>query len=136
YQFMERDELLSFEEITRLVRIGVGLGVQKVRLTGGEPLLRRGIEELIAQLAEIRTPEGERLDLAMTTNGSALPVKAEALKKAGLNRVTVSVDSLDNEQFMALNDVRFPVHRVLKGIDAAEDAGLGPVKINTVVKRS
>ncbi|MGO1183638.1 MAG: GTP 3',8-cyclase MoaA [Micrococcaceae bacterium] len=136
YQFLERDELLSFEEITRLVRIGIRLGVRKVRLTGGEPLLRRGIEELIAQLAELRTLDGAPLDLALTTNGSALAVKAQALKEAGLTRVTVSLDSLDNEKFMSLNDVKFPVERVLKGIAAAEEAGLGPVKINTVVKRS
>jgi len=136
YQFLEREELLTFEEITRLARIGAGLGVRKVRLTGGEPLLRKGIETLIAMLAEIRTPDGSPLDLALTTNGSALAVKAQALKDAGLNRVTVSIDSLDNEKFMAMNDVRFPVTRVLEGLEAAQQVGLGPIKVNAVVKRS
>lgn len=136
YQFFEREELLTFEEITRVARIGAGLGVEKIRLTGGEPLLRRGIEGLIAMLAEIRTPEGRALDLALTTNGSALPVKAAALQAAGLNRVTVSLDSLDDERFQAINDVRFPVARVLDGIAAADAAGLGPVKVNAVIKRS
>jgi len=136
YQFMEREELLSFEEITRLATIGVGLGVTKLRLTGGEPLLRRGIEDLVERLAELRTPDGRALDLALTTNGSALPVKAEALKAAGLTRVTVSLDSLDDERFQAINDVRFPVARVLDGIRAAQEAGLGPVKVNAVIKRS
>lgn len=136
YQFLDRKELLSFEEITRVARIATGLGVRKLRLTGGEPLLRRGIEELIGMLAELRTLDGQPLDLALTTNGSALPVKAEALKAAGLGRVTVSLDSLDEERFQAINDVRFPVSRVLDGIAAADAAGLGPVKINTVVKRS
>ena len=135
YQFLERAELLSFEEITRVARIAVGLGVTKLRLTGGEPLLRRGIEDLIAQLAELRTPSGRALDLALTTNGSALPVKAESLRAAGLRRVTVSLDSLHEERFQAINDVRFPVSRVLSGIEAATDAGLGPVKVNAVIKR-
>ena len=135
YQFLERDELLSFEEITRVARIAVSLGVTKLRLTGGEPLLRRGIEELVRQLAELRTPDGRAPDLALTTNGSALPVKAEALKAAGLKRVTVSIDSLDDARFQAINDVRFPVARVLSGIDAAQEAGLGPIKVNAVVKR-
>lgn len=136
YQFLERSELLTFEEITRLARIAASLGVEKVRLTGGEPLLRRGIEELIAMLAELRTIDGRPLDLALTTNGSALPVKAAALKAAGLGRVTVSLDSLDDARFQAINDVRFPVSRVLDGIAAAADAGLGPIKVNTVVKRT
>lgn len=135
YQFLERSELLSFEEIERVARAAVGLGVRKLRLTGGEPLLRRGIEELVAQLARLRTPDGERVDLALTTNGSALPVKAEALRAAGLQRVTVSVDSLREDQFQAMNDVRFPLARVFDGIAAAEAAGLGPVKINAVIKR-
>lgn len=134
YQFLERTELLSYEEIERVAQIAATLGVRKIRLTGGEPLLRRGIEELIEMLAQIRTPDGERLDLALTTNGSALPVKAEALQAAGLNRVTVSLDSLDDTRFQAINDVRFPVSRVLAGIAAAESAGL-PIKVNTVVKR-
>ena len=135
FQFRERSELLAFEEIERLAAIAVSLGVRKLRLTGGEPLLRRGIEELVARLAALRTPEGERLDIALTTNGSALPVKAESLARAGLGRVTISLDSLRDERFQAINDVRFPVARVLAAIDAAERAGLGPVKINTVLKR-
>nr|WP_293698628.1 GTP 3',8-cyclase MoaA [uncultured Agrococcus sp.] len=135
YVFLERDELLSFPEIVRLARIGTRLGVRKLRITGGEPLLRKGIEELIAELAELRTPDGARLDIALTTNASALPVKAEALKAAGLQRVTVSLDSLDEERFQAINDVRFPLARVFRGIEAAESAGLGPVKINAVLKR-
>lgn len=135
YAFLDRSELLSFEEITRLARIAVELGVRKLRLTGGEPLLRRGIETLIEQLAQLRAPDGSRIDIALTTNGSALAMKAEALAAAGLQRVTVSLDSLDDERFQAINDVRFPVQRVLDGIDAAVAAGLGPVKINAVIKR-
>lgn len=135
FQFREREELLTFEEIERLARIAVGLGVRKLRITGGEPLLRRGIEDLVAKLSVIRTPTGEPVDLALTTNGSALPVKAQALAAAGLNRVTISLDSLVEERFQAINDVKFPVKRVLAAIDAAEAAGLGPVKINTVLKR-
>ncbi|MDJ1372358.1 GTP 3',8-cyclase MoaA [Gulosibacter molinativorax] len=135
YQFMERSELLTFEEITKVARTALSFGVTKLRLTGGEPLLRRGIEDLIAQLAELRALDGRKPDIALTTNGSALPVKAQALKEAGLDRVTVSLDSLDDAKFQAMNDVRFPVARVLDGIAAAQDAGLGPIKINTVVKR-
>ncbi len=135
YRFLERDELLSFPEIVRLATVSVGIGVRKLRITGGEPLLRRGLEELIAELASLRAPSGEPIDLALTTNGAALPVKAEALRAAGLQRVTVSLDSLDDERFQAINDVRFPVSRVLDGIAAAEEAGLAPVKINAVLKR-
>jgi cyclic pyranopterin phosphate synthase len=135
YAFLPRDELLTFEEIERVVRAGMRLGVHKVRLTGGEPLLRKGIEELVGMLAALRTPSGDPLDIALTTNGSALAVKAEALKAAGLNRVTVSVDSLDDETFRRMNDVGFPLERVLHGLDAAHEAGLGPIKINMVVKR-
>lgn len=135
FQFRERSELLSFEEIERLARISVSLGVTKLRLTGGEPLLRRGIVDLVAMLSKLRTPEGKCIDLAMTTNGSALPVLAPALKEAGLNRVTISLDSLDDEKFKAINDVNFPVSRVLHAIDVAREVGLGPVKVNTVVKR-
>jgi cyclic pyranopterin phosphate synthase len=130
YQFLERAELLSFEEIERLARAFVALGVRKIRLTGGEPLVRRNIETLVEMLAQI-----DGLDLALTTNGSALAKKAQALKKAGLDRITVSLDSLDNDVFMAMNDVDFPVDRVLEGIDAAATAGLSPVKINVVIKR-
>ena len=130
YQFLERDELLSFEEIGRLSAIFAGLGVTKIRLTGGEPLVRRHIEYLIEMLTEI-----PGMDLALTTNGSALAQKAEGLKKAGLERVTVSLDSLDDRVFRAMNDVDFPVARVLEGINAASEAGLSPVKVNVVVKR-
>ncbi len=135
YTFLDRSEILSFEEIERIARVAAAHGVRKLRLTGGEPLLRRGVEELIAKLAALRTPTGERLDLALTTNGSALAVKAQALKDAGLQRLTVSIDSLDDALFQQMNDVRFPVSRVLEGIDAAHAAGLGPIKLNTVVKR-
>lgn len=135
YAFLDRDELLTFEEITRIAAVAAAHGVHKIRLTGGEPLLRRGIEELIAQLAALRTPEGDPLDIALTTNGSALAVKAEALKAAGLRRVTVSIDSLDDALFQRMNDVRFPVARVLDGIDAAHAAGLAPIRLNMVVKR-
>ncbi len=128
YAFLERRELLSFEEIARLARLFAGLGVRRVRLTGGEPLVRRDVERLVALLAELG------LELALTTNGSLLAPKAEALAAAGLARVTVSLDSLDDATFRALNDVDFPVGRVLEGIDAAASAGL-PVKVNAVVKR-
>jgi cyclic pyranopterin phosphate synthase len=130
YQFLDRKELLTFEEIERIARIFVGHGVKKIRLTGGEPLVRRNLELLIESLARI--PD---LDLTLTTNGSLLARKAQALKDAGLNRVTVSLDSLDNEVFKAMNDVGFPVEKVLAGIDTAAEVGLGPVKINMVVKR-
>ena len=132
YEFLERAELLTFEEIERLARIFVGdHGVSKIRLTGGEPLVRREVERLVEMLARIPGLG----DLAMTTNGSALARKARALGDAGLRRITVSLDSLDNEVFAAVNDVGFPVERVLAGIAAAAAAGLGPIKINMVVKR-
>ncbi|WP_295013431.1 GTP 3',8-cyclase MoaA [uncultured Microbacterium sp.] len=134
YAFLERHELLTFEEIERIARAALGHGVRKLRLTGGEPLLRRGLEELVAMLAALRTVEGTKPEIALTTNGSALAVKAVALKAAGLDRVTVSIDSLDDTLFRRMNDVNFPLQRVLDGIDAAQDAGL-PVKLNTVVKR-
>jgi len=130
YRFLERRELLTFEEIERLARAFVRQGVQKIRLTGGEPLVRRDIERLIELLAGI-----EDVDLTLTTNGSLLPQKAQALRGAGLKRVTVSLDSLDDEVFRAMNDVDFPVQRVLEGIEAAAAAGLEPVKVNMVVKR-
>jgi cyclic pyranopterin phosphate synthase len=129
YRFLERRELLTFEEIERLARAFAAHGVEKIRITGGEPLVRRDLERLIGQLAEI-----DSLDLTLTTNGSLLPLKAQGLRDAGLRRVTVSLDSLDDEVFTAMNDVDFPVERVLEGIDAAADAGL-PVKVNMVVKR-
>jgi GTP 3',8-cyclase len=128
YRFLERRELLSFEEITRVARVFVSLGVRKLRLTGGEPLVRRDLERLIEQLAELDA------DLTLTTNGSLLPQKAQALAAAGLRRITVSLDALDDAVFRALNDVDFSVDRVLEGIDAAAAAGL-PVKVNAVVKR-
>ena len=130
FQFLPRAEILSFEEIERLVRVFVGLGVQKVRLTGGEPLVRRNIERLVEMLARVSD-----LDLTLTTNGSLLAGKARALRDAGLKRVTVSLDSLDDEVFKSMNDVDFPVARVLEGMDAAEAAGLAPLKVNMVVKR-
>ncbi|MFO7689851.1 MAG: GTP 3',8-cyclase MoaA, partial [Cryobacterium sp.] len=135
FAFMERDEMMSFEEMTRLARISVAHGVEKIRLTGGEPLLRKGLEELIGMLAELRTPDGREIDIALTTNGSMLALKAQALKDAGLKRVTVSLDSLDDATFQAMNDVKFPVSRVLHGIDVAHAVGLGPVKINMVMQQ-
>ncbi|MDQ4215307.1 GTP 3',8-cyclase MoaA [Microbacterium sp. ASV81] len=134
YAFLDRNELLTFEEIERISSAALILGVRKLRLTGGEPLLRRGIEDLVARLAALRTPDGVKPEIALTTNGSALRVKAEALKAAGLDRVTVSIDSLDDALFRRMNDVEFPLSRVLDGIEAAHEAGL-PVKLNTVVKR-
>jgi cyclic pyranopterin phosphate synthase len=129
YRFLPRRELLSFEEIERVSRVFVGLGVHKLRITGGEPLLRRGLEDLVERLATL----GD-LDVTLTTNGALLQQKAQALADAGLTRITVSLDSLDDEVFRAMNDVDFPVARVLGGIDAAAAAGL-PVKVNVVVKR-
>ena len=130
FQFLDRKALLSFEEIERLARIFRTLGIAKVRLTGGEPLVRRNIETLIAKLAAL--PD---LDLTLTTNGSLLKQKAVALRAAGLKRITVSLDSLNDAVFRAMNDVDFPVTRVLEGIDAAEAAGFAPIKVNMVVKR-
>jgi cyclic pyranopterin phosphate synthase len=129
YRFLERRELLTFEELERLARAFVAHGVEKIRVTGGEPLVRRDLERLVELLAAI-----PGLDLTLTTNGSLLQQKARALKEAGLQRVTVSLDSLDDDVFTAMNDVDYPVQRVLDGIDAAADAGL-PVKVNMVVKR-
>ncbi len=131
FDFLARTEILTFEEITRLARIFVAQGLEKVRITGGEPLLRSDIEKLIAMLARI---DGLR-DLTLTTNGSLLKFKARALKQAGLQRLTVSLDSLDNDVFKAMNDVDFPVERVLQGIEAAVEAGLAPVKVNMVIKK-
>jgi cyclic pyranopterin phosphate synthase len=131
FQFLPASQLLTFEEIARLARVFVALGVEKIRLTGGEPLVRRDLDRLVAMLAPI---EGLR-DLTLTTNGSLLARQAEALRAAGLRRVTVSLDSLEDATFRAMNDVDFPVARVLEGIEAAAAAGLAPVKINMVVKR-
>lgn len=135
YRYLPQSALLSFEEITTLAREFVALGVQKIRLTGGEPLLRKNLEALIGQLAALRTPDGQSLDITLTTNGALLAKKAAALRDAGLKRVTVSLDALDNTVFKAMNDVDFPVDDVLKGIEAAQSAGLGPLKVNMVVKR-
>ncbi|HET7353426.1 MAG TPA: GTP 3',8-cyclase MoaA, partial [Gaiellaceae bacterium] len=134
YSFLERRELLTLEELARVVGVFAGLGVRTVRITGGEPLVRRNVEHLVELLAAIETRDGDRLELALTTNGSILAQKVDALAAAGLSRVTVSLDSLDDEAFRAMNDVDFPVQRVLDGIDAAAAAGL-PVKVNAVVKR-
>jgi cyclic pyranopterin phosphate synthase len=135
YRFLPRAEILTYEEICRLARVFVELGVGKLRITGGEPLVRRGLPDLIAMLAELRDPDGERLDLTLTTNGSALRPLAPALAEAGLQRITVSLDSLDDEVFRRMNGVDFPVSRVLDGIAAARAAGLAPIKVNMVVKR-
>ena len=129
YKFLPHDAILSFEEIARLARIFVGLGVEKIRLTGGEPLVRRDVPRLIAML------QGLNVEITLTTNGSLLAKQANALARAGLNRVTVSLDSLDDATFRKMNDADFPVAKVVEGIDAAAAAGLEPVKINMVVKR-
>jgi cyclic pyranopterin phosphate synthase len=130
YQFLTRAEVLTFEEITRLARVFVAHDVQKIRVTGGEPLVRRELHKLVAMLAEI-----PGLDLTLTTNGSLLAQQAQALKDAGLKRVTVSLDSLDDAVYQAMNDVDFPVAKVLEGMDAAAAVGLWPIKVNMVVKR-
>ncbi len=135
YAFLPRDQVLSFEEIERAARAFVGLGVRKLRLTGGEPLVKRDLPDLVAMLAALRTPEGEPLDLTLTTNGAALRALARPLKDAGLRRITVSLDSLDDAVFGAMNGIDFPVVRVLDGIDAALAAGLTPLKVNMVVRR-
>lgn len=133
YVFMHGDQLLSFEELTRITRIFVDHGVQKIRLTGGEPLLRRNIDKLTAMIAEIPGV----VDLAMSTNGSVLTKKvAQNLKAAGLHRISISLDSMDEDVFKSLNDVNFPVSKVLEAIDNAAEAGIGPIKINCVVKKS
>jgi cyclic pyranopterin phosphate synthase len=131
FRFLPQSELLTFEEITRLARVAVSLGVSKIRLTGGEPLLRRDVEQLVGMLAGL---DGLR-DLTLTTNGSLLAAKAAGLAAAGLRRVTVSLDSLDDDVFARLNDVSFPVARVIEGIEAAVRAGLQPIKVNMVVRR-
>ena len=135
YVYLPHSALLSFEEITRTAQSFIALGVEKLRLTGGEPLLRKNLEVLIAQLAALKTLDGQDLDITLTTNGSLLARKAQALKSAGLKRVTVSLDGLDDEVFKQMNDVDFPVSDVLEGIQAAQAAGLGPIKVNMVVKR-
>jgi cyclic pyranopterin phosphate synthase len=135
YPYLPHGDLLTFEEITRLARQFVAHGVRKIRLTGGEPLLRKNIEILIGQLAQLRTVDGQPVELALTTNASLLARKAKALKEAGLQRVTVSLDGLDDAVFRKMNDVDFPVAQVLEGIHAAHEAGLGPIKVNMVVQR-
>ena len=135
YAFLPQTSLLNFEEITRLTKIFVAHGVEKIRLTGGEPLLRKHLEVLIEMLARLVTPEGKPLDITLTTNASLLAKKAQLLKDAGLQRVTVSLDALDDATFRRMNDVDFPVADVLRGIEVAQKVGLAPIKINMVVKR-
>src|SRR3954469_2880774 len=135
YQYLPHAALLSFEEITRVARQFVAHGVRKIRLTGGEPLLRKNLEILVEQLSRLRTVDGTPPELTLTTNGSLLARKARSLRDAGLQRVTVSLDGLDDAVFRRMNDVDFPVAEVLAGIDAAREAGLGPIKVNMVVKR-
>jgi len=135
YAFLPKDQVLSFEEIARAAEVFTQLGVEKLRITGGEPLVRRGLPELIRMLAALRTLDGRPLDLTLTTNGAALRALAQPLADAGLQRVTVSLDSLDDAVFGEMNGVDFPVARVLEGIEAALAAGLAPVKINMVVRR-
>lgn len=134
HQFLAMTELLTFEEILRISRIAVANGIEKLRLTGGEPLLRKGIESLIADLTQLRTPDGRPVDVAMTTNGSLLARKAKALHDAGLKRVTVSLDAIDETIFQGFNDVGFPAAKVLNAIEVAQAEGLR-VKVNTVVKK-
>ena len=135
YQYLPHSALLSFEEIARAARIFVSQGVGKLRITGGEPLLRKNLEALITQLAQLRTPQGQAVDLTLTTNGSILARKAQALKDAGLQRLTVSLDSLDDALFRRMNDMDFPVATVLQGIEAAQAVGFANIKVNMVVKR-
>ncbi|HEX4879192.1 MAG TPA: GTP 3',8-cyclase MoaA [Limnobacter sp.] len=134
YRFLPHKDLLSFEEIEQVARQFVALGVEKIRLTGGEPLLRKNLEILIAQLAALHTPRGKPVEITLTTNGTLLRKKALLLKQAGLNRVTVSLDAIEDHVFKAMNDVDFSVNEVLDGIEAAHEAGLGPIKVNMVVK--
>jgi GTP 3',8-cyclase len=135
HAFLPHSALLSFEEITRTARVFVAHGVRKLRLTGGEPLLRKNLERLVEMLAALRTPDGQPLDITLTTNGSLLARKARALREAGLQRITVSLDALDDSVFKRMNDVDFPVADVLRGIDEAQSVGLAPIKVNMVVKR-
>lgn len=135
FQFIPHEEMLSFEEITRLARIFISLGVEKIRLTGGEPLIRRHIENLVKLLSELKTPDGREIDLTLTTNGSLLAQKAKALYDAGLKRITVSLDALDDKVYRKMNDVNLPVKEVLNGIHAAKQAGFKPIKVNVVVKK-
>jgi GTP 3',8-cyclase len=135
FAFLPRSEVLSFEELERVARIFVGLGTHKLRITGGEPLVRRDLPHLVELLAALRTPDGSPIEVTLTTNGSALRSLARPLRDAGLARITVSLDSLDDEVFGRMNGVDFPVAKVLDGIAAAREAGLAPIKINTVIRR-
>jgi GTP 3',8-cyclase len=135
FVFLPRAELLSFEEIDRVARLFVGLGVRKIRLSGGEPLIRHEVERLVEKLARIEDPNGQPIEIALTTNGTLLARKAQALKEAGLSRLTVSLDSLSEETFRRMADTRESVTTVLEGIAAAQAAGFAPIKINMVVKR-
>lgn len=135
HEFLSHGSLLSFEEISRIARLFVQLGVRKIRLTGGEPLLRRDLETLIAQLSCLRRPNGQPVEITLTTNGSLLAKKAQSLREAGLHRLTVSLDAMDDALFRSLNDANYPVDRVLAGIQAAADAGFTGTKINMVVRR-
>jgi cyclic pyranopterin phosphate synthase len=135
FPFMTSTERLSFDELARLARTFVGLGVEKIRITGGEPLLRKDLPKLIETIAAMRTPSGRELDIALTTNGSLLAKQAQSLKDAGLKRITVSLDSLDDKLAGRMNGVGFPVARVLEGIATAQRVGLAPVKVNTVIER-
>ena len=135
YRFLRHSELLSFEEIERMARLFIEHGVEKIRLTGGEPLLRKDIERLVEMLARLTTAEGKPLDLTLTTNGALLARKAQSLKDAGLSRVTVSLDGIDDATFRRMNDVDFAVGEVLDGIEVAQNVGLAPIKVNMVVKK-
>lgn len=135
YAYLPQASLLSFEEITRLARQFVALGVEKIRLTGGEPLLRKHLDVLVKQLAALRTPAGEPPEITLTTNGSLLARQARSLKEAGLNRITVSLDGLDDQLFKRINDVDFPVSEVLAGLEAARSVGFSNTKVNMVIKR-
>jgi len=135
YQYLANNDLLSFEEIHQISKIAIRLGVRKIRLTGGEPLLRKNIEKLIETLAELRTPTGEAIDLTLTTNGVLLSRKAKALKSAGLQRITISLDALSDSIFRSMSDSNFHVADVLAGVHAAQEAGFESVKINCVIKR-
>ncbi|MGU7775539.1 GTP 3',8-cyclase MoaA [Burkholderia sp. MR1-5-21] len=135
HAFMPSSDRLSFAQLTRIARAFVALGVQKIRITGGEPLLRRGLETLIESLASLTTASGQPVDIALTTNGSLLAAKARSLRDAGLARVTVSLDAIDDAVFRRISDVDLPVWRILAGIDAAQAAGLAPVKVNAVIER-
>lgn len=136
YVYLPQTDLLSFEEILRIAKIFVAHGVRKIRLTGGEPLLRKNLEELVHMLSALKTVDGNSLDLTLTTNAALLAKKAQNLKDAGLSRITVSLDALNDHVFKQMNDVDFPVEQVLEGIQAAESVGFAQIKINMVVKKS